>query len=304
MANIPVYSTYQIMKRFSALFFSVFALSCGIATQPVVSEPQNPGPNTQSSASPSTSLEQDCKIIEPEFIKMSRFIEVMREADPEADPNTLGMIADRLARWVEMPEPKFFDAEMQRSVKAFREGFKRSEPQVREMQQAVAHKKIDAALSLQTKLNTSLKQEEAVLSAILPRCKVDPYAPYRNRGKLSYRAVQETIQQSFDKIQSCYLERLKKDPKLRGQMTVHMIVDPSGKVSYAGDADRPEPNSPPVLALPSLGKQPFVVSGPPLPSDEVRTCVVSAFKELTFPSPGAGNALVIYPMNFEPLNAK
>lgn len=290
------------MRVFS-LLLALLPLACGLSETPI-SEPQNPAPSSTPDASLSSSVEQDCKLIEPEFIKMTRLIEVMREADPEADPNTLAMVANRLLRWTEVPELRLFDPEMQRAAKAFRDGFRRVEPKVREIGTAVSQKRVDAALSLQSKLNESLKQEEAVLSGILPRCKMDPYAPYRNRGKLPYSAVQKTIQQSFDEIQTCYLERLKKEPALRGQMTVHLIVNKEGAVTYAGDADNPEPGSPPVLALPSLGKQPFVVSGPPLPSDEVRKCVVKAFLELHFPSPGAGNALVIYPMNFEPAHPK
>lgn len=290
--------------RAAWFLFLLGLASCGTQTA-VVAEPQTPAPAPAPSPGPSASasLEQDCKLIEPEFIQVTRMIEVMREADPEADPHTLGMIADRLLHWSQKVELKLFDPEMQKAAKSFREAYKRTEPEVREMQAAVEKKQINAALSLQAKVKEEHKKDEQILNGILRRCPMDPYAPYRDRGKIPFRTVQQTVQSSFDQIQACYLNRLKTQPKLRGQMTVHMIVSKDGSVIYAGDADYPEPDSPPVLALPALGKQPFVVSGPPLPSPEVRACVVKAFKSLKFPPPGTGNALVIYPMNFEPLGS-
>jgi hypothetical protein len=94
-------------------------------------------------------------------------------------------------------------------------------------------------------------------------------------GRLAPADIQGVVRASFKKLTPCYEKGLKKDPKLAGKIVVKFSIGKDGKVTKAESTDKtfPDPN--------------------------VVTCVVDAFKRLTFPKADAPTT-VSYPVVFSP----
>ncbi len=94
-------------------------------------------------------------------------------------------------------------------------------------------------------------------------------------GKLPAETIKRIIRANFPRFRACYESGLKKDPGLRGTVTVRFIIDSMGATENA-----------------SLG-------GGTLPEPGVQSCVLGVYRTLSFPEPEGGKVMVTYPIDFQ-----
>ncbi len=93
-------------------------------------------------------------------------------------------------------------------------------------------------------------------------------------GRLPSDLVQRTVRQSFGRFRACYEAGLRGNPTLSGRVTVRFVIGRDGAVMSAMNG------------------------GSDLPDSGVVSCVVSAFRGLSFPVPPDGIVTVTYPIVF------
>jgi hypothetical protein len=108
-------------------------------------------------------------------------------------------------------------------------------------------------------------------ASIVPR--VRPGAPAVG-GRLPPDLVQRTVRQSFGRFRACYENGLRGNPTLAGRIAVRFVIGRDGGVMSAGNG------------------------GSDLPDAGVVSCVVGAFRGLSFPAPPDGIVTVTYPIVF------
>jgi TonB family protein len=97
--------------------------------------------------------------------------------------------------------------------------------------------------------------------------------------------IDQTVKTKQEAIADCYDEGLKRKPKLRGKIVVLFTVENDGRVSDA-----------------------VIKKGTTLADDDVKSCVLAAMKELTFPPMGGDcdaakedcTVRITYPFTFTP----
>lgn len=257
--------------------------------------PSGPPAAEQAQASPGG----DCKALEPEVQKASRMIEVLRQSDMDTPPEALRRVAARLDLWATEAEVRPSDPELAQAAKDIREGFSRTSAAVRRLQATLDARDIRKAGRERAGLERELDRNAQIVRHLVGRCKSNPYAPFEGKGYISPSVVRRVVEQNFDRMRACYEERLRKNPSIGGRIPVHLVVDGEGKVTYAGDADRPPRNAPLLIALPSLGASQPSSAAPPLDDPEVVRCVLGVFRSLRFPPPSGNRvATVLYPLVF------
>jgi len=92
-------------------------------------------------------------------------------------------------------------------------------------------------------------------------------------GQISNDDVKKVMSAHIGKIQACYEDQLKANPKLAGRVIVKFTIEPKGNVSQAD----------------ATGV-----------SAEVDKCIAAIVKTLKFPAPKGGAAHVSYPFSFKP----
>jgi len=95
-------------------------------------------------------------------------------------------------------------------------------------------------------------------------------------GHIPAEVIQRIVRQNFGRFRMCYERGLAQNSELQGRVAVRFVIGRDGAVSNVGDG------------------------GSDLPNGEVRSCVLSAFYGLSFPSPDAGIVTVVYPIQFSP----
>jgi hypothetical protein len=95
-------------------------------------------------------------------------------------------------------------------------------------------------------------------------------------GRLPPEIIQRVVRQHMGELRRCYEAGLRRDPKLTGTVRVKFVIDRSGSVSTAAEADST------------------------LPDHEVGRCMVRTFYTLRFPEPDGGIVVVVYPINLNP----
>ncbi|WP_438031906.1 AgmX/PglI C-terminal domain-containing protein [Sorangium sp. So ce204] len=95
-------------------------------------------------------------------------------------------------------------------------------------------------------------------------------------GRLPPEVIQRIVRQSFGRFRLCYEQGLQRDAGLQGRVVVRFTIDPRGALVNARDG------------------------GSDLPDAATVSCVVRAFRDLTFPAPEGGSADVVYPILFAP----
>ncbi|WP_437893614.1 AgmX/PglI C-terminal domain-containing protein [Sorangium sp. So ce124] len=95
-------------------------------------------------------------------------------------------------------------------------------------------------------------------------------------GRLPPEVIQRIVRQNFGRFRLCYERGLQRDEGLQGRVTVRFTIDPSGALANARDG------------------------GSDLPDSATVSCVVRAFRDLTFPAPEGGSVDVVYPILFTP----
>ncbi|MGK3960166.1 hypothetical protein WMF38_44845 [Sorangium sp. So ce118] len=251
---------------------------------------------------PARSLEADCKALGPEVQKASRMIEVLRESDLSTPPDVLERIADRLDLWARAAAVHAADPELARQSRAVRESFARTGAAVRKLRASLNAKvrNLKKAGAARAGLERELDKDAKVVRSIVGRCKSNPYEPMKGKSHIPPHVVRRVVQENFGAMRACYEKGLRQNPKLGGRIPVHLAVDGQGKVTYAGDADRPPADAPLLIALPSPGAAAPSSPAPPLRDEKVVGCVLEVFRGLRFPSAAdrKGVATVVYPVVF------
>ncbi|WP_437521820.1 AgmX/PglI C-terminal domain-containing protein [Sorangium sp. So ce726] len=99
------------------------------------------------------------------------------------------------------------------------------------------------------------------------------------RGRSPSAVDLRIVRQRFDRYRACYELGLHHDRRLKGSVTVRFTIDPRGAVVKARD------------------------EGSDLPYQGTVSCVVDAFKDLSFPAPEGGSVDVWYSLVFTPPRA-
>ena len=94
-------------------------------------------------------------------------------------------------------------------------------------------------------------------------------------GGLPREAVRRIVRANFPYIRQCYEQGLKKDPELRGVVSTRFIIDMTGAVESAS------------------------LSSSSVSDPAVASCVVGVFRNMSFPSPENGKAMVTYPIDLQ-----
>jgi len=95
-------------------------------------------------------------------------------------------------------------------------------------------------------------------------------------GKLPPEVIKRIVRQNFGRFRLCYENGLRTNPRLEGRVTVRFVIGRDGSVSNVAN------------------------NSSTLPSPSVVTCVLNAFKTLSFPQPDGGIVVVTYPISFKP----
>ncbi|WP_438038493.1 hypothetical protein [Sorangium sp. So ce128] len=246
------------------------------------------------------SIEADCKALGPEVQKASRMIEVLRQSDLNTPPDVLGRIADRLDLWARAAAVQASDPDLAQGAKDIRESFARTGAAARKLQASLgAHDRKKAGVA-RAGLERELDQDAKAVRGIAARCKSNPYDPIKGKAHIPPHVVRSVVQERFGEMRACFEKGLRQNPKLQGRLPVHLVVDGEGKVTYAGDADRPPEDAPLLIALPSPGATPPSSPAPPLRDAKVVGCVLDVFRGLRFPSAADRKsvATVVYPVVF------
>ncbi|MDC0678198.1 hypothetical protein [Sorangium atrum] len=267
------------------------------ARSPVKERAPIPLPGKGSAA---RSIETDCKALGPEVQKASRMIEVLRQSDLNTPPDVLGRIADRLDLWARAAAVHTSDPELDQGAKDIRESYARTGAATRKLQASLdTHDRKKAGVA-RAGLERELDQDAKVVRGIAARCKSNPYEPSKGKAHIPPHIVRSVVQERFGEMRACFEKGLRQNPKLQGRLPVHLVVDGEGKVTYAGDADRPPEDAPLLIALPSPGATPPSSPAPPLRDAKVVGCVLDVFRGLRFPSAADRKsvATVVYPVVF------
>jgi hypothetical protein len=96
-------------------------------------------------------------------------------------------------------------------------------------------------------------------------------------GRLPQEVVQRIVRQNFGRFRLCYEGGLRGNPGLTGRVAVAFVIDRTGAVAVAA-ADR----------------------STEMADENVVSCVVRGFQNLSFPAPENGTVRVVYPLLLAP----
>jgi hypothetical protein len=118
----------------------------------------------------------------------------------------------------------------------------------------------------------------AITPAARPRWRppVLRYGSTMVSGRLPPEIIQHIIRSNWGRFRGCYLQGLLPNPRLRGRVVVHFVIDDDGQVEVVHD------------------------QGSTLPNRNVTECIVKAFGELRYPEPQGGKVNVVYPLVLAP----
>jgi hypothetical protein len=103
-----------------------------------------------------------------------------------------------------------------------------------------------------------------------------PPPTIETNGRLPAEVIQRIVRQNFGRFRLCYEAGLRNNPALTGRVVTKFVIGRDGSVMQASDA------------------------GSDLASQEVVSCVVRSFGNLSFPQPDNGVATVVYPIALSP----
>lgn len=95
-------------------------------------------------------------------------------------------------------------------------------------------------------------------------------------GRLPAEVIQRIVRQNFGRFRLCYEAGLRNNPALSGRVVTKFVIGRDGAVAQASDA------------------------GSDLASQDVVSCVVRSFNNLSFPQPEGGVTTVVYPIVLTP----
>jgi hypothetical protein len=100
---------------------------------------------------------------------------------------------------------------------------------------------------------------------------------FSTNGRLPKEVIQRIVRQNFGRFRMCYEGGLRSNPGLTGRIAVAFVIDREGAVSLAA-SDR----------------------STDMADQNVVSCVVRGFQNLSFPSPKDGTVQIVYPLMFSP----
>lgn len=95
-------------------------------------------------------------------------------------------------------------------------------------------------------------------------------------GQLPADAIQRVVRLNFGKFRMCYEDQLKTNPSLQGRVVTKFMIGRDGSVIAAQDG------------------------GSDMPNQQVVSCIVRSFQNLSFPTPDGGTVTVTYPLVLSP----
>ncbi|MBN9164363.1 MAG: hypothetical protein BGO98_36755 [Myxococcales bacterium 68-20] len=98
----------------------------------------------------------------------------------------------------------------------------------------------------------------------------------QTNGRIPAEVIQRIVRQNFGRFRLCYEAGLRTNPGLNGRVVTRFVIGRDGAVAQAQDA------------------------GSDIASQEVVSCVVRSFNNLSFPQPEGGVATVTYPIVLSP----
>ena len=112
-------------------------------------------------------------------------------------------------------------------------------------------------------------------------------------GPFSQARVREIVRANYDRIGECYRAGLKRDPKMKGTIAMHVAIGDDGVVVGAhAEKDGPAAKS----KDPSPQDRSEARLDPKLSAPKVVTCIEDVFKQLRFPPTGRGLVNLVYPV--------
>ncbi|MFO0588514.1 MAG: AgmX/PglI C-terminal domain-containing protein [Polyangiaceae bacterium] len=136
------------------------------------------------------------------------------------------------------------------------------------------------------------EQVEVLTREPAARCSGDPKLLQATPGRLAASKVQAVMQAHFDDFTKCYVDGLKRDPKLAGRIAIRFGISPAGAVSDARIVAPTDPIPPDAIAPPSTSTLPALTDA------QVLSCAIAATNKLQFPKPDGGAVTVVYPFTF------
>jgi hypothetical protein len=248
------------------------------------------GPASESSPAPvarevtCAALEPHLRYLEGEHYALTR---ALRGEWAGANLSGLGSFLRKKAK--ELEAPGTGDA----GLVALRENLAKLELSLALHVRAFASPSEDA--TVREALLRDLERGGAILEEGAKRCGVKVYtqeAPGAwtsdaTNGRLPAGVIQLVVRAHFDHFRRCYEGGLQQDPGLHGGVTFHFVIDHEGRVIEVGEKDRPSDS-------------PYKASDR-IPDPHVVTCLIGAFKKLSFPRPqNYRNVTVTYPITFSP----
>jgi hypothetical protein len=103
-----------------------------------------------------------------------------------------------------------------------------------------------------------------------------PPPTIETNGRLPPEVIQRIVRQNFGRFRLCYEAGLRSNPGLSGRVVTRFVIGRDGAVAQAADA------------------------GSDLPNQDVVSCVVRSYGNLSFPQPEGGIATVVYPIALSP----
>lgn len=88
--------------------------------------------------------------------------------------------------------------------------------------------------------------------------------------------IQSTIRGNYERFRLCYDAGVAENAHLHGQVVVRFRISKEGAVEDVEDR------------------------GSDLPDRSVVACIVGQYRRISFPRPGSGTVMVVYPIRFEP----
>jgi hypothetical protein len=95
-------------------------------------------------------------------------------------------------------------------------------------------------------------------------------------NRIAPEVIKRVVQANIGRFRGCYVDGLRRDPKLAGKVVTKFVIGRDGTVQTAADG------------------------GSDLPDPSVVSCVVRAFTSLEFPANPDGVATVVYPFDMQP----
>lgn len=252
-----------------------------------------------SAATPPPAAPAGCEVLRKSYYPLERLkgqgasdkVSVMEPADPA------GMARELSAQAAAARTAKPEDAEMARLVADLDTRFSTLGARLHEFTEARAASREDDARAAMAALLRAAKDSDDFLAASHRRCDT-PRPGKPSSERLPPELIQKIVRARFGEYRACYEDGLRRDLTLAGYLSVRFVIEIDGRVTGVKDAGDAPPD-PFAWRVPDALKTPSPAR-PRLPDPAVTTCIIAAFRKLTFPAPESGVVTVTYPLQFAP----